>query len=131
MQMMHLIVDGLAANLYLLRQEADLCAYLRHLVDLLGMRLMTEPLSVKAVGFGPESGVTAMAIISESHIVLHSWPERNDFNLNVDVFSCRCFRDGLVMEDLREHFQMNEWKRKIIWRPLLGETKAVAHREAA
>ena len=118
MRMKHLIVDGLAANLYLLRHGNDLCAYLGHLVDFLGMHLMAEPLSVQATGFGPESGVTAIAILSESHCVIHTWPERTDFNLNVDVFACRPFRDDLVIEDLKEHFQMNTWQREIIWRPL-------------
>ena len=118
MPMMHLILDGLAANLYLLRHEADLCSYLRHLVDLLGMHLMADPLSVQAAGFGPEAGVTAVAIISESHIVIHTWPEREDFNLNVDVFSCRLFHDALVIEDLKEHLQLKTWERQIVWRPL-------------
>ena len=118
MPMMHLLVDGLATNLYLLRHEADLCAYIRHLVEVVGMHLMTEPLSVKAIGFGPEAGVTAVAIISESHCAIHTWPEQTDCNLNVDVFSCRPFRDDLVIEDLKEHFGMNIWHHDIIWRPL-------------
>ena len=117
MEMQQLLVDGLAGNLYLLRHEADLCAYLRHLIEVVGMHLMAGPLSVQAAGFGPEAGVTAVAIISESHLAIHTWPERRDFNLNVDVFSCRPFPVDLVLEDLRECFQLRSYGWRIIQRP--------------
>ena len=43
-------------------------------------------------GFGP--GITGMALLSESHMVVHTAPERN--TLNLDLFSCRPFSEETV-----------------------------------
>src|SRR5262245_14567200 len=45
-----------------------------------------ELLSRSVVSFSPQ-GVTAFAVVGESHVALHSWPE--DRRLFVDVASCR------------------------------------------
>lgn len=34
----------------------------------------------------PEAGVTCVLILSESHAVLHTWPETG--TVNIDIFSC-------------------------------------------
>jgi S-adenosylmethionine decarboxylase len=34
----------------------------------------------------PESGLTCVLILSESHAVLHTWPETG--MINIDIFSC-------------------------------------------
>lgn len=36
--------------------------------------------------FGPECGVTGIAVLAESHISIHSWPERG--YAAIDVFMC-------------------------------------------
>jgi S-adenosylmethionine decarboxylase len=34
----------------------------------------------------PETGLTCVLILSESHAILHTWPETG--TMNVDIFSC-------------------------------------------
>src|SRR5918911_1798553 len=54
---------------------------LREMVDALKVHL----LDLKVYPFSPV-GVTAMAIVSESHLVIHTWPEYG--YAAVDVFTC-------------------------------------------
>ena len=50
-------------------------------------------LSISVVPFSPQ-GVTACAVVGESHLALHSWPEEG--RLFVDVASCS------TLESVRE-----------------------------
>lgn len=71
---------------------------LRDMVDALDVHL----LDLKVYPFSPV-GVTGMAIVSESHLVIHTWPEYG--YAAVDVFTCGAPRDPEAAIDvLREHF---------------------------
>ncbi len=60
-------------------------------------------LDLKVYPFSP-AGVTGMAIVSESHLVIHTWPEHG--YAAVDLFTCGARRDpDAAMPVLREHFQ--------------------------
>lgn len=48
--------------------------------------------------FGP-SGLTAAALLKESHIAIHTWPEEN--LVIIDILSCKVFPDK-VEENLRK-----------------------------
>jgi S-adenosylmethionine decarboxylase len=51
----------------------------------------------------PETGLTCVLILSESHAVLHTWPETGTVNL--DVFSCSTRLKSLeAIEELRRSF---------------------------
>ena len=72
------------------------------------------PLHIHLHHFTPNGGVSGVAVLAESHISIHSWPERGYAAL--DVFMCgdseperaipvleRAFRPGRVVVD--EHFR--------------------------
>jgi S-adenosylmethionine decarboxylase len=60
-------------------------------------------LDLKVYPFSPV-GVTGMAIVSESHLVIHTWPEYG--YAAVDLFTCGAPRDPQdALAVLREHFQ--------------------------
>ncbi len=60
-------------------------------------------LDLKIYPFSPV-GVTGMAIVSESHLVIHTWPEYG--YAAVDVFTCGAPRDPQDAVDvLRHHYQ--------------------------
>ena len=56
--------------------------------------------------FTPNNGVAGMAVLSESHISIHSWPEANYAAL--DVFMCGETKPHLVIDVLRQAFQARD-----------------------
>ncbi len=51
----------------------------------------------------PETGLTCVLILSESHAVLHTWPETG--TLNIDIFSCSTRLKSLdAIDELRRAF---------------------------
>jgi S-adenosylmethionine decarboxylase len=76
----HLILEMWGCNQNLDSVEATEGA-LREMVDALDVTL----LDLKVYPFSPV-GVTGMAIVSESHLVIHTWPEYG--YAAVDLFTC-------------------------------------------
>src|SRR5687767_6341428 len=51
----------------------------------------------------PETGLTCVLILSESHAVLHTWPETG--TVNIDIFSCSPRLKSLdAIDELRRSF---------------------------
>ena len=72
---------------------------LREMVAALDVNL----LDLKVYPFTPV-GVTGIAIVSESHLVIHTWPEHG--YAAVDIFTCGAPRDPqAAIGVLRHHFQ--------------------------
>lgn len=55
------------------------------------------------------AGVTAFYILSESHFVVHTSPERQSVNL--DLFSCRPFDDMKVRAAMNKVWDVQHWTR--------------------
>jgi S-adenosylmethionine decarboxylase len=64
-------------------------------------------------------GVTSIAIIKESHIAIHSWPEYNF--LSIDIFSCSKEMLNLekIINDAKRIFKASRATYKIISRPVI------------
>lgn len=43
--------------------------------------------------FGEDGGVTGVVVLAESHVSIHTWPERGNF-VNMDVFVCNVTQDN-------------------------------------
>lgn len=74
---------------------------------------------------GHPGGVTGMVLLAESHVALHTWPERNGVTL--DVYVCNFLRDNsakarALLEALVDHFQPTRVSRQSIDR---GNPQAV------
>jgi S-adenosylmethionine decarboxylase len=51
----------------------------------------------------PETGLTCVLILSESHAILHTWPETG--TVNIDIFSCSTRLKSLeAIDELRRSF---------------------------
>src|ERR1700730_11561691 len=51
----------------------------------------------------PDAGLTCVLILSESHAVLHTWPETG--TVNIDIFSCSTRLKSLeAIDELRRSF---------------------------
>ncbi len=57
--------------------------------------------------FGP--GISAFYILSESHFVVHTSPERQTVNL--DLFSCRAFDGAAVRAAMQKAWDVQHWTR--------------------
>ena len=75
---------------------------LEHCVDEAGASL----LHIHLHHFTPNGGVSGVAVLSESHISIHSWPEADYAAL--DVFMCGDARPELCIDVLRDAFEARE-----------------------
>jgi len=60
-------------------------------------------LSVKLHHFTPVQGVSGVAVLAESHISIHTWPER-EFAA-IDIFMCGATEPDRAVEVLRDRLQ--------------------------
>lgn len=58
--------------------------------------------------FTPNGGISGVAVLAESHISVHSWPERN--YAAFDVFMCGDSKPELAIEVLKQAFTPSEVK---------------------
>ncbi len=71
--------------------------------------------------FTPNGGVSGVAVLAESHISIHSWPEYGYAAL--DIFMCGDAKPHLALDILREAFQPDEME---VREYLRGENLAAA-----
>jgi S-adenosylmethionine decarboxylase len=54
--------------------------------------------------FEDSGGITAVVVISTSHISIHCWPAEKFFSM--DVFSCKDFSHGTALELIKSHLSV-------------------------
>jgi S-adenosylmethionine decarboxylase len=94
---MHLIVDLWEAER--LDDLAHVEAALRVCVEAAGATL----LHIHLHHFTPHHGISGVAVLAESHISIHTWPETGYAAL--DVFMCGCAEPYEAIEVLRKAFR--------------------------
>ena len=106
---MHLAIDGLGAKADIL-QDVDLVQrFLNEYPDAIGMTKVAPPQVYTYHGKVPEDwGVSGFVIIAESHISVHTFPDRG--YVNIDVFSCKEFDIELSIKSVKEFFSLPEAK---------------------
>jgi len=114
---MHVIVDGFGGDPEQLADENAVRAILDRYPDEMGMTKIAPPTVVRYRGSKPEDwGVSGYVMIAESHISLHTFPERR--LIWADIFSCKDFDAAPVVDDMRRLFGLREMQVNILQRGL-------------
>lgn len=114
---MHLIVDGFGANTEMLESEDFVYRFLDEYPARIDMTKVAPPYVFRYVGSKPQDwGVSGFVVIAESHIAIHTFPERG--LINVDVFSCKEFDPERVTRDVRAHFELTDVETHVLDRGL-------------
>lgn len=109
----HLMIDGYNANPTKLA-DAEL---VRRVLDELPVEMeMTKVLPPFVYRYGCKpgqaEGVTGVVIIAESHLAIHTFPEKGF--ISVDIFSCKPFDLGKAVRSVIERFEIGRYETYLI-----------------
>lgn len=112
---MHVVVDLYGAER--LDDIAHIEAVMKRCVGECGATL----LHIHLHHFTPNDGVTGVAVLAESHISVHTWPERK--YAAFDVFMCGHAEPEKAIDILRREFQATQSEVKTLYRGEGQETQ--------
>jgi S-adenosylmethionine decarboxylase len=124
---MHLVIDGFRGNNLKMWDEQLVEQFLFDCPTQLNMTRITEPKVLRYnAPKAEDAGVSGFVIIAESHISIHTFPERD--YVNVDIFSCLPFDHELALERVKLLFDLQEVKTWLLDRGLewLDERQGLA-----
>lgn len=104
---MHLVVDGYAEEIDKLTDENLLFTFLDEYPKAINMTKMIVPQVYTYHGKTREDwGLSGFVLIAESHISVHTFPER--LYINIDIFSCKEFDSESSIDDVKTFFGLRE-----------------------
>ncbi|MBL75572.1 MAG: S-adenosylmethionine decarboxylase proenzyme [Chloroflexi bacterium] len=114
---MHLAIDGYGSPAELLSNPEIVLEFLDKFPERIAMTKISEPSVQVYRGPVPQDwGVSGFVIIAESHISVHTFPDRN--YLNVDVFSCKEFDLNNAKHQVQAMFQIEKLEAWVLDRGL-------------
>ena len=114
---MHLIIDGFGGDPRKLQSLETIYEVLDYYPQEIGMTKIAPPYVFKYVGAKPKDwGLSGLVLIAESHISIHTFPERE--YVNIDIFSCKEFNPEKAIEYLRGKFGLKKMKYYVLNRGL-------------
>lgn len=114
---MHLTIDGFGGSPDKLASEELVRELLDRYPESIGMTKIAPPFVQRYVGNKPEDwGVSGFVLIAESHIALHTFPERG--LVWIDVFSCKSFDAERAVRGVTEAFKLEGSRTCILERGL-------------
>lgn len=126
---MHLIIDGFGANRKMLESEDMIYDLLDRYPSQIGMTKVAPPQVFKYIGSKPDDwGISGFVLIAESHISIHTFPERR--YANIDIFSCKDFDSEYAIQELKAIFEFDEIQKYLLNRGLEYSNVEVADLKA-
>ncbi len=114
---MHLVIDGHGCDAEHLSDPERVRRFLDEFPDRISMTKVIPPAVYTYRGPTPEDwGVSGFVIIAESHISVHTFPDRG--YVNIDVFSCKEFDADEAMAEVGEFFSMTDVRHWVLDRGL-------------
>ncbi len=104
---LHLAIDGYGADGAKLRDTDLVYRFLDEYPSVIGMTKIAPPQVYEYHGQTPQDwGVSGIVLIAESHISVHTFPDRG--YVNIDIFSCRDFDAAGSLGDVKRMFGLPE-----------------------
>tara|TARA_B100001564_G_scaffold252818_1_gene214913 strand:+ start:34 stop:420 length:387 start_codon:yes stop_codon:yes gene_type:complete len=88
-------------------------SWMNDLIDKIDMKLMFGP-NITYVDQEGNRGITCMALIETSHIVLHIWDEDSPGLFQLDVYSCKSFNLQTVLSCFKSSFNVKKLQYKYL-----------------
>lgn len=99
----HLMLDGYGCDRSKLEDLSLIASFLDEYPAKMDMTKIMPPYVFRYNGAVPEDwGVSGFVLIAESHISIHTFPEKN--YLSLDMFSCKPFDTQAAAETIKRHF---------------------------
>ena len=112
---MHLMIDGYTADRNLLWDATIVREFLEAYPSKLDMTPISSPNVVTYKGSNKSDwGISGVVLIAESHISVHTFPERN--YLNVDIFSCKWFDSERASSEVAKLFGVERTETQLLER---------------
>jgi S-adenosylmethionine decarboxylase len=114
---MHLTIDGFGGDRERLSSETLVRSLLDRFPGEIGMTKISDPHVLRYVGDKPDDwGVSGFVLIAESHIAIHTFPDRG--YVWVDVFSCKPFEADGATDTIIDAFGLESIKSEVLERGL-------------
>lgn len=111
----HLVLDCYGCDRDKLDDKKAISSMLRELPELIGMKMISKPHVIEyKADVEPESGVTGFVLLAESHISIHTYPEKGYFAF--DIFSCKEFDTKKAIDYIKARFGIKKIRKDIIKR---------------
>ena len=109
----HLLVRAEVDNCPMKNELGYVLTWMNGLISKINMKLMHGP-NISYIDQAGNRGITCMALIETSHIVLHVWDEMKPGLFQLDVYSCKSFDLNIVIELLKESFTVRKIQYKFL-----------------
>ena len=109
----HLLIRAEVLNCPKKDEMGYVLSWMTSLITSINMKLMQGP-NISYVDQKGNRGITCMALIETSHIVLHIWDETDPGLFQLDVYSCKSFDMGIVIKSLNDSFKINKLQYKFL-----------------
>lgn len=108
----HLVLDGYGGSYESLTDLSLIYRFLDECPERIRMTKIMPPYVFKYSGANPKDwGVSGFVLIAESHISIHTFPEKG--YLSIDVFSCQDFDPKAVIAFAEELFGLSHYEHQL------------------
>jgi S-adenosylmethionine decarboxylase len=115
----HLMLDCYGCDENKLKDLDFVLKFLDELPTMISMHKIADPYAIYYPGKSDsfdKGGISAIVIIAESHISIHTFPANN--YMSVDIFSCKIFDIEKAIEYITKAFGAKKFEKKILNRGL-------------
>ncbi len=109
----HLTLDAYGCQRDQLESMERIYKFLDECPDQIYMTKIMPPYVFKYNGIKPEDwGVSGFVLIAESHISIHTFPEKS--YLSLDIFSCKEFNVPKTIKYLEQFFSLESYEHRLL-----------------